>query len=121
MFVPLMLCRMCRKNEKELKEELSSLKSHLQRAVEDCERLSDQLEQKVRSTKSNKLICRCIHLLALTCSNNAYTHVYGVDSHADIKFDISELVLKLFLLSIPEKWAVQIRKWRIEEIESRNQ
>lgn len=37
---------MCRKNEKELKEELSSLKSHLQRAVEDCERLSDQLEQK---------------------------------------------------------------------------
>lgn len=77
MFVPLILCRMCRKNEKELKEELSSLKSHLQRAVEDCERLSDQLEQKVRSTKSNKLICRCIHLLALTCSNNAYTCLWG--------------------------------------------
>nr|XP_022341835.1 centrosomal protein of 63 kDa-like isoform X3 [Crassostrea virginica] len=38
--------RMCKKNEKEMKEELSSLKSHLQRAVEDCERLTDQLEQK---------------------------------------------------------------------------
>lgn len=58
MFVPLIMYRMCRKNEKELKEELSSLKSHLQRAVEDCERLSDQLEQKVRSTISNRLIYR---------------------------------------------------------------
>lgn len=50
-----------------------------------------------------------------------HIYVYGVDSNADIKFDISELVLKLFLLSIPEKWAVQIRKWRIEESESRSQ
>lgn len=82
MFVPLMLYRMCRKNEKELKEELSSLKSHLQRAVEDCERLSDQLEQKVRSTISNR-----------------------VDSNADIKFEnflFRNWLKNCFLLSIPE-------------------
>ncbi|XP_056005210.1 centrosomal protein of 63 kDa-like isoform X3 [Ostrea edulis] len=38
--------RLCKKHEKELRDELSSLQSHLQRAVEDCERLTDQLEQK---------------------------------------------------------------------------
>lgn len=56
--------------------------------------------------------------MALASSNNADSCKYRVDSNADIKFEnflFRNWLKNCFLLSIPENWAVQIRKWRIEE------
>lgn len=47
-----LLNRKCKKNEKKLRTEVTSLQDHLQRVVSDCETLTDQLQIKVSNVFS---------------------------------------------------------------------